>query len=95
MKTITVLILALFTITTGCTANVASSADEGTAAPLSCELLAASDTEQVFAFSDPDTAAPVGTECVSLGGGVFTCKPTACLVVAYAGSCPHCAGGGE
>ncbi len=91
MKHMALLVLVLLSLT-GCGAPV-ESAEPG--APLSCELLASSDAEQVWAFSDPDTAAPVGTECLSLGGGVFTCKPTACLALPYAGSCPHCFGGGE
>jgi len=32
---------------------------------------------------------------VSLGGGVFECKPDFCLVLPYTGTCPHCGGGGE
>jgi hypothetical protein len=69
------------------------------AAPaMSCELLDATSTEQVFRFSDVNTSsvdAGLGTECVSLGGGVFDCKPEACLVLPYTGTCPHCGGGGE
>jgi len=93
MKTLVVLILIVATFT-GCAANVATDSSDP-AAPLSCELIASSETEQVFKFSDPDIAAPVGTDCVSLGGGVFDCKPDACLVLPYVGTCPHCGGGGE
>jgi len=67
-------------------------------APASCELLDSTATEQVFRFSDANTSsvdAGLGTECVSLGGGVFDCKPDACLVLPYTGTCPHCGGGGE
>lgn len=62
----------------------------------SCTLVTSNGDEQIFEFSDPDTAAPVGTSCVSLGGGWFTCTPDACLVLPYTGTCPHCpSGGGE
>jgi hypothetical protein len=92
MKTIALLVLALLPLT-GCAASV--EADAPSSGPPSCDLLAAGEWEQVWAFSDHDTAAPVGTACLSLGGGMFTCKPEACLEVGIAGTCPHCPGGGE
>lgn len=63
--------------------------------PESCDLMASGPTVQVWKFSNKDTAAPVGLECVSLGGGVFKCDSDACLVLPYTGTCPHCGGGGE
>ena len=93
MKSITALFPLLVILLAAC--GAATETPDSNAAPPSCELLAAGEWEQVWAFSDHDTAAPVGTACLSLGGGMFTCKPTACLDLAYTGTCPHCGGGGE
>lgn len=87
-KTLILLLLVL----TGCAANVSNDADPtpDAAPPVTCELVASSDTETVVRFSDPDIAAPGGVACVALGGGVFDCKPSWCAVVWYPGTCPQC-----
>lgn len=94
MKPLFILLIALVPI--ACGASPEGSVSEPAA--MSCELLDATATTQVFKFSNVDTSsvdAGLGTECTSLGGGVFQCMPTACLVLPYTGTCPHCAGGGE
>lgn len=96
-------ILALSLVLAACSANVETpspSASDTVTRPVSCELIDRSDAETVVKFSDPDIAAPGGTACVSLGGGVFDCKPTWCTAVLYAApstgnACPDCPGGGE
>lgn len=95
MNKFTVLVVLTSAILLAACGGTAEPSDS-ISAPLSCELLDSSPTEQIFKFADPDTSSPsagLGTECASLGGGVFTCKPDACLALPFAGTCPHCAGG--
>ena len=82
------LVFAVLLVLFGC--DAAAPETDKTGGPISCELVDRSEAELVLKFSDPEIAAPGGTECVSLGGGVFDCKPNFCVVVAYAGNCPEC-----
>jgi hypothetical protein len=98
MKNIMLAVLALFVVFTAsaCTTRVEQPVEAvDLQGPESCDLLSYGPYGQAWKFSNKDTAAPVGFECVSLGGGVFKCDPEACLVLPYTGSCPHCGGGGE
>jgi hypothetical protein len=93
-KTLQAVILVQLALA-GCAPNVSTDTDKS-GAPESCTLVAESATERVLRFSDPEIAAPGGTECKSLGGGVFDCPASFCVVVWYPGTCPQCpSGGGE
>ena len=69
MKNITALLPFLVILLAAC--GAAPEAADSSTSPMSCEFLDSSETVQVFKFSDPETAAPLGLECVSHGGGVF------------------------